>query len=74
MGDSAGAGLALITAQQTSARETLAGLTLMAPWLDLIMANPEIDEVEPRDPWLSRPPCARWPPPGLVTFRWTIRG
>lgn len=56
VGDSAGAGLALLTAQQStgSAEATLTGLTLMSPWLDLTLANPEIDRVEPDDPWLAR--------------------
>lgn len=55
MGDSAGAGLALIAAQQAAGRDTtLRGLTLMAPWLDLSMSNPEVDVVERRDPWLAR--------------------
>ena len=55
-GDSAGGGLALALAQRW--RDTyprLAGLTLIAPWLDLEMKNPGIDAVEPRDPWLTRP-------------------
>jgi acetyl esterase/lipase len=52
-GDSAGGGLALLTAQARPA--TTAGLTLIAPWLDLSMVNPGIDEVEPHDPWLARP-------------------
>ncbi|MGN6251435.1 MAG: alpha/beta hydrolase fold domain-containing protein [Marmoricola sp.] len=55
-GDSAGAGLALITAQQSGhlLGDRLRGLSLMAPWLDLTMANPEIPAVEERDPWLAR--------------------
>jgi acetyl esterase/lipase len=52
-GDSAGGGLALLTAQ--AVRAGVAGLTLLAPWLDLSLSNPGIDEVEPRDPWLRRP-------------------
>lgn len=55
IGDSAGGNLALVGAQQ--ARGTVAGLrgvTVMAPWLDLTMANPEIDALEPHDPWLAR--------------------
>ncbi|MFF7476053.1 alpha/beta hydrolase fold domain-containing protein [Streptomyces sp. NPDC008092] len=55
MGDSAGAGLALGFTQ------TLAGaglpqpgrLVLISPWLDLALANPDIPEVEARDPWLT---------------------
>ncbi|MGN6781273.1 MAG: alpha/beta hydrolase fold domain-containing protein [Marmoricola sp.] len=55
-GDSAGAGLALITAQQSGRLlgDRMKGLSLMAPWLDLTMANPEIPAVEARDPWLAR--------------------
>ncbi|MCC3271873.1 alpha/beta hydrolase [Arthrobacter zhangbolii] len=56
MGDSSGGGLALAFAQQ------LAGLSLpppgrlvlLSPWVDLAMQNPELAEVEARDPWLSR--------------------
>jgi epsilon-lactone hydrolase len=55
-GDSAGGGLALILAQHwPEGAPPLAGVTLIAPWLDLAMSNPGIDEVEPHDPWLSRP-------------------
>ncbi|MFG1604457.1 alpha/beta hydrolase fold domain-containing protein [Actinoplanes sp. NPDC049265] len=61
-GDSAGGGLALIAAQNTPG--PVAGLTLMAPWLDLTMSNPGIDQVEPHDPWLRRaglhPMAAAW--------------
>lgn len=55
-GDSAGGGLALLTAQHASpsGRAALRGLGLLAPWVDLTMANPEIESVEPRDPWLAR--------------------
>ena len=55
-GDSAGGGLALVAAQQatTDVRHAIAGLLLIAPWLDLSMANPDIDAVEPTDPWLTR--------------------
>ncbi|GAB3073658.1 alpha/beta hydrolase fold domain-containing protein [Nocardioides zeae] len=63
MGDSAGGGLALIAAQDEVERatasagarpSTLRGLTLIAPWLDLSMANPAVDAVERVDPWLAR--------------------
>ncbi|GAA4410956.1 hypothetical protein GCM10023168_31260 [Fodinibacter luteus] len=55
-GDSAGGGLALVAAQQSdpATRAHIAGLLLVAPWVDLTMDNPEIDAVEPRDPWLTR--------------------
>lgn len=52
-GDSAGGGLALLAAQATGGE--VAGLTLLAPWLDLTMSNPGIDAIEPYDPWLARP-------------------
>lgn len=55
-GDSAGGGLALALAQRwQESYPRLAGLTLIAPWLDLEMKNPGIDAVEPHDPWLTRP-------------------
>lgn len=55
-GDSAGGGLALAAAQEAVARgrSTVRGLTLVAPWLDLAMRNPEVDALEPHDPWLAR--------------------
>lgn len=53
VGDSAGGGLALLAAQHTEVT-TVRGMTLMSPWLDLTMANPEIAAVERRDPWLAR--------------------
>ena len=55
-GDSAGGGLALATAQcvPPEVRDTIAGLVLIAPWVDLEMTNPEIDDIEPTDPWLTR--------------------
>ncbi|BCJ39543.1 esterase [Actinoplanes ianthinogenes] len=53
-GDSAGGGLALLAAQ-AAAGAGISGLTLLAPWLDLAMDNPEIDAIQPFDPWLVRP-------------------
>lgn len=57
VGDSAGGGLALLAAQAAIGSEALriAGVTLIAPWVDLTMSNPEIDAVERIDPWLARP-------------------
>ena len=52
VGASSGGGLALL-ATQASPRG-VAGLTVIAPWLDLSMGNPGIAAVEPHDPWLSR--------------------
>ena len=55
-GDSSGGGLALVLAQHwPHDAPPLVGVTLLAPWLDLAMSNPGIDEVEPHDPWLARP-------------------
>lgn len=65
-GDSAGGGLALLVAQQADGveRACLVGVSVMAPWLDLAVANPEIPAVERDDPWLSaaglRPIAAAW--------------
>jgi monoterpene epsilon-lactone hydrolase len=55
-GDSAGGGLALLTAQHSSpsARACVRGMALLAPWVDLTMSNPDIPAVERRDPWLAR--------------------
>ncbi|WP_347754815.1 alpha/beta hydrolase [Agrococcus sp. ProA11] len=56
IGDSAGGGLALVAAQAAVDRADirLLGATLIAPWLDLSMSNPEVDAIEPTDPWLAR--------------------
>lgn len=56
-GDSAGGQIALSTAlllrdtDQLALRRTV----LIAPGLDLSLNNPEIDVVQPTDPWLGRP-------------------
>ena len=64
LGDSAGGTLALRWAQTHAEDGTIAGLTLIAPWLDLSMSNPAADLVEPHDPWLTRagmrPIAAHW--------------
>ncbi|GIF13654.1 alpha/beta hydrolase [Actinoplanes teichomyceticus] len=52
-GDSAGGGLALLAAQACPGQ--VAGVTMLAPWLDLSMCNPAIAALEPYDPWLARP-------------------
>ena len=56
LGDSAGGGLALLAAQAVAGRPgtPVAGLTAIAPWLDLSLSNPAIDDIEPGDPWLTR--------------------
>ena len=65
-GDSAGGGLALLTAQAVAddPGRPVAGLTTIAPWLDLTMSNPGIPAVERIDPWLTRaglhPIAASW--------------
>ena len=64
IGDSAGGTLSLLLSQAHVDRGTIAGLTLIAPWLDLSMTNPAVDLVEPHDPWLTRagmpPIAAHW--------------
>jgi monoterpene epsilon-lactone hydrolase len=52
VGDSAGGGLAMLAAQHNPG--LVAGFTMIAPWLDLTMSNPDIDAIEPTDPWLFR--------------------
>ncbi len=65
-GDSAGGGLALLAAQAVAGDpgRPVAGLTTIAPWLDLTMSNPGIPAVERVDPWLTRaglhPVAASW--------------
>ncbi|MDP5183045.1 alpha/beta hydrolase [Blastococcus sp. BMG 814] len=57
MGDSAGGQIALSAALLLRDRGVppLHRTVLVSPALDLTLANPEIDLVEPRDPWLARP-------------------
>jgi epsilon-lactone hydrolase len=54
-GDSAGAGLALGFAQSLAdaGLPQPRRLTLIAPWLDVSLGNPELPAAEARDPWLS---------------------
>lgn len=55
MGDSAGGTIALSSSLLLAKRGRPADLTvLIAPALDMRMQNPEIDEVQPRDPWLVK--------------------
>ncbi|GAA4658737.1 alpha/beta hydrolase fold domain-containing protein [Kineococcus glutinatus] len=56
-GDSAGGQIALSAALVLRDRGVapLHRTLLIAPALDLTLDNPEIDLVEPRDPWLARP-------------------
>lgn len=66
VGDSAGGGLALLLAQarRDAGLPPAAGVVVMAPWMDLSMSNPEVDRIEPHDPWLTRaglrPVAAAW--------------
>ena len=57
MGDSAGGQIALSTALVLRDRGVppLRRTVLISPALDLSLSNPEIDRVEPTDPWLARP-------------------
>ena len=57
IGDSAGGQIALSAALLLRERGAppLHRTVLISPSLDLTFANPEIDAVEPRDPWLARP-------------------
>ncbi|TYP84623.1 alpha/beta hydrolase fold domain-containing protein [Blastococcus xanthinilyticus] len=57
MGDSAGGQIALSSALLLRDRGVppLHRTVLVSPALDLTLANPEIDLVEPQDPWLARP-------------------
>ena len=55
MGDSAGGTIAMSVSLLLKERERPAQLTvLISPALDMRMENPEIDEVQPRDPWLVK--------------------
>lgn len=56
-GDSAGGTLALVLAQALpdAGLPTPARLILLSPCLDMRLSNPEIDRVQPLDPWLARP-------------------
>lgn len=57
LGDSAGGQIALSAALLLRDRGVppLRRTVLISPALDLTLANPEIDVVEPHDPWLARP-------------------
>ncbi|MBS7563413.1 alpha/beta hydrolase [Mucilaginibacter sp. Bleaf8] len=55
MGDSAGGNLALSLAQKFSMEQVPqpSKIILLSPWLDVSMTNPEMKEVDKRDPLLS---------------------
>jgi monoterpene epsilon-lactone hydrolase len=49
------AGAAGVSGESATEPGAVVGVTVMAPWLDLSISNPEVDKVEPHDPWLRRP-------------------
>ena len=55
LGDSAGGGLALAATQVwlSEGGTPPVGLTLISPWLDIAISNPDAAEVAARDPWLG---------------------
>lgn len=57
MGDSAGGGLVLALAQRLAAegRPQPREVVMISPWLDLTMSDPELPEIDDRDPFLSVP-------------------
>lgn len=57
MGDSAGGGLALALLEKMGekGKEMPDALFLLSPWLDTSMENQKIDEVQSKDPMLSKP-------------------
>jgi acetyl esterase/lipase len=57
MGDSAGGGLALALCQQLKIDmiPQPRRIVLLSPWLDVALKNPEIDLIDPCDPFLSVP-------------------
>lgn len=56
MGDSAGGNLALALPQLIKENQSprVSKIVLISPLLDMSFENPEIDEVEPKDPFLAR--------------------
>lgn len=61
MGDSAGGGLSLAVAQRLrdEGADTPGRLVLISPWLDAVLDDPLVDEIQPHDPMLSRE-ALRW--------------
>lgn len=55
MGDSAGGGLVLATAQRLAAagESQPKEIIMISPWLDLTMTDPELPELDDRDPFLG---------------------
>ena len=56
MGDSSGGGFALALAQKLreEAISQPSQLILLSPWLDITLSNPEINDIDPYDPFLER--------------------
>jgi acetyl esterase/lipase len=55
MGDSAGGTIAMAASLLLKQRQTAPALTvLISPALDLSLSNPQIDRVQPDDPWLAK--------------------
>ena len=57
-GDSAGASMALSMLQILKAKShsvKAKTLSLLSPWFDISLDNPEVDEIDKIDPWLSKP-------------------
>jgi acetyl esterase/lipase len=56
VGDSAGGGLAIAAVRSwiDAGGSAPLGLSLISPWLDIALSNPEIDVIERSDPWLTR--------------------
>ncbi|MCZ4288216.1 alpha/beta hydrolase fold domain-containing protein [Hoeflea alexandrii] len=57
IGDSAGGQIALssVILMREQGLAPIGDTILISPALDLTLSNPEVDAVEPRDPWLARP-------------------
>ena len=57
MGDSAGGGFALALAQKSKVDDIQQPrkIILLSPWLDISLGNPQIEEVDPFDPFLGVP-------------------
>jgi epsilon-lactone hydrolase len=55
MGDSAGGGFALALCQKLKVKSVAQPkrIVLLSPWLDLTLNNPEIDFIDPHDPFLG---------------------
>jgi acetyl esterase/lipase len=61
MGDSAGGGFALALAKKMREEDVQQPdkIILLCPWLDITLTNPEIQKIDPLDPFLSVPALKR---------------